>query len=239
MATGTEDYYRERAPEYDRVYAKPERQSDLQQIKAWLPGILAERRVLEIAAGTGYWTDVFAGRTVLTVATDINAATLEIARDRRSWPSQVRFEESDAFDLSTVAGEFDAVFAGFFWSHVPRRQIGDFLGSLVSRLERSSVLVFLDNKYVEGSTHRITSTDAEGNTYQRRQLADGSQWDVLKNFPSPDELRSALNSYAQSVAIEEWSHYWSAVCTTTNKLEDDPSSPPRTNTDGDSSCRLQ
>jgi hypothetical protein len=36
VTTGTEDYYRERATEYDQVYAKPERQADLQQIKARL-----------------------------------------------------------------------------------------------------------------------------------------------------------------------------------------------------------
>jgi ubiquinone/menaquinone biosynthesis C-methylase UbiE len=104
VTTGTEDYYRERATEYDQVYAKPERQADLQQIKAWLPGMLAGRRVLEVAAGTGYWTDVFAARTASTLATDINSAMLRIARARRSWPQQVRFEESDAFDLSELVG---------------------------------------------------------------------------------------------------------------------------------------
>jgi hypothetical protein len=43
MVTGTEEYYRKRAPEYDQVYSKPERQLDLQQIKAWLPGIVGIR----------------------------------------------------------------------------------------------------------------------------------------------------------------------------------------------------
>jgi hypothetical protein len=32
--TGTEDYYRERAPEYDQVYLKLERQEDLRSIRA-------------------------------------------------------------------------------------------------------------------------------------------------------------------------------------------------------------
>ena len=212
MVTGTEDYYRERAPEYDRVYSKPERQQDLQQIKAWLPGILAGRQVLEVAAGTGYWTDVFADRTALTVATDVNAATLEVARSRRTWPSKVRFEESDAFDLTEVDGEFDGAFVGFFWSHIPLRRIDRFLEGLIGRLDEAAVLVFLDNRYVEGSNHQMTRSDADGNTYQLRELSDGSQWEVLKNFPSAEELRSQLATYARSVTIEEWPYYWAAVC---------------------------
>ena len=58
--TGTEDYYRQRAPEYDQVYLKLERQEDLHSIRAWLPDVLRGRRVLDVASGTGYWTDVFA-----------------------------------------------------------------------------------------------------------------------------------------------------------------------------------
>ena len=54
------DYYAARAPEYDLVYAKPERQSDLRAIEAWLPPVLGQGSVLEVACGTGYWTRCFA-----------------------------------------------------------------------------------------------------------------------------------------------------------------------------------
>jgi demethylmenaquinone methyltransferase/2-methoxy-6-polyprenyl-1,4-benzoquinol methylase len=43
------DYYAARAAEYDKVYSKPERQTELRQIKQWLPSVLAGRAVLEIA----------------------------------------------------------------------------------------------------------------------------------------------------------------------------------------------
>jgi hypothetical protein len=39
---------------------------------------------------------------------------------------------------------------------------------------------------------------------------------VLKNFPKPDELLAALSSHVQSVTIEEWTYYWSAVCRTSD-----------------------
>jgi SAM-dependent methyltransferase len=211
LATGTEDYYRARAPEYDQVYAKPERQQNLQEIRTWLPGVLAGRRVLEVATGTGYWTDVFADRTILTVATDVNAATLDLTRSRRRWPRKVRFEESDAFHLANVDDNFDAAFAGFFWSHLPLCQVDLFLQGLLGCMDDHAVLVFLDNNYVEGSNHQVTRTDADANTYQLRELSDGSKWEVLKNFPTAEDLQRRLNRYAGSVAIEEWTYYWAAV----------------------------
>src|ERR1700728_5395396 len=84
QATVTElaEYYRERAAEYDAVYAKPERQQDLARLHGLLPPLVAGQRVLEIAAGTGYWTRVLSGSAASITATDLNAETLELARAR-------------------------------------------------------------------------------------------------------------------------------------------------------------
>jgi ubiquinone/menaquinone biosynthesis C-methylase UbiE len=211
--TGTEDYYRRRAAEYDRVYAKPERQADLTSVREWLPSQLAGRRVLEIAAGTGYWTEVFAGHAASTVATDINPAPLDLARARLSGWTNVRFVEADAFDLDPLDGSFDAAFVGFFWSHVPRAAIGAFLEGLAHRLEPGAAIVILDNRYVDGSNHPISRTDHDGNTYQRRTLEDGTEWEVLKNFPSQDFLQAALEPHTSAVSLTRWTYYWAATCT--------------------------
>ena len=53
-------YYAARAPEYDSVYRKPERQADLRAIEQWVPSRFVAARVLEIACGTGYWTQFIA-----------------------------------------------------------------------------------------------------------------------------------------------------------------------------------
>ena len=62
------EYYRERAAEYDAVYAKPERQEDLARLHGLLPPLVAGQRVLEIAAGTGYWTRVLSGSATAITA---------------------------------------------------------------------------------------------------------------------------------------------------------------------------
>lgn len=48
------EYYRRRAAEYEKVYDKPERQADLRRLRAVVPAYFSQRRVLEVACGTGY-----------------------------------------------------------------------------------------------------------------------------------------------------------------------------------------
>lgn len=212
MVTGTERYYQARAHEYDAVYEKPERQADLARLRAWLPPVLEGRRVLEVATGTGYWTAVYADRALSVLATDASAETLDVAMARRSWPASVHFSQADAFDLASAGGEFDAGFAGFFWSHVPVALLEAFLSGLAGRLDPPATLVFIDNRYVPGSSHPVTRSDADGNTYQQRRLADGSTWEVIKNFPAPEEIRARLGGLGD-VTVTEFPYYWTAVCT--------------------------
>lgn len=217
MPTGTEAYYQARAPEYDMVYGRPERQDDLGRLRAWLPGVLAGRRVLELAAGTGYWTDVYASQAAAVLATDASPAPLAVARGRRAWPPQVRFAQADAFALAGLdhpAGSFDAAFAGFFWSHLDLASLEPFLAGLTARLEHPATLVFIDNQYVEGNSHPVARTDARGNTFQERQLSDGSVWEVRKNFPSARELRARLAPFARDVEVRGLTYYWTAVAAT-------------------------
>lgn len=212
--TGTETYYRKRANEYDLVYAKPERQDDLRMLEVWLAGVLASRNVLEVATGTGYWTQFYADQAASVIATDINPEVLDVARARRSWPSTVEFVQANGFELAAITGRFDAAFAGFLWSHIGLKQLDLFLAGVVDRVESGSTVVFMDNRYVEGSNHAITSSDPDGNTYQRRALSDGSEWNVLKNFPTPSELRARLGPIGHGIEVTETQYYWSATMIT-------------------------
>jgi SAM-dependent methyltransferase len=212
LSTGTEEYYRARAHEYDAVYDKPDRQADLAELRTGLPELLAGRHVLEVAAGTGYWTDVYADAAASVTATDVNRATLDVARHRRTWPSTVRFVEVDAFELRRVEGTLDATMVGYFWSHLPLDRLEEFLVGLADRLEPGAPAVFIDNRYVEASNSPVTRTDAAGNTYQQRELADGSSWEVLKNFPTVEEIRALLAPLSTTVTIHEVEHYWLASC---------------------------
>ena len=202
-------YYSERAPEYDEIYAKPERQADLASLKEHLRALLRGHFVLEIAAGTGYWTEVTAEVAESVLATDLSREALALARGRSYGSARVELALADAYDLAGVAGEFTAGLAGFFWSHVPRQQLTAFLDGFHRRLGPGSRVVFFDNRYVPGSSTEISHFDDAGNSYQERRLKDGSRRTVLKNFPTRDELESALAGKARGgVEIALWRYYW-------------------------------
>ena len=200
------EYYRRRAGEYEAIYAKPERQTDLAWLRRHIPQRLAGRRVLEVACGTGYWTTLIARSAASVVATDAAEEPMALARAKDYPPGRVRFAHADAYALGSDLGRFDAALAVFWWSHVPLSRIGKFVASLHSRLEPGACVVLVDNLYVSASSTPIAERDAEGNSYQLRRLADGSETRVLKNFPTEAQLRAhlPLQSYQ---ALE---YYWVA-----------------------------
>lgn len=208
MADNLARYYARRAGEYERIYHKPERQADLAVLHRWLPRLLAGRRVLELACGTGYWTAVIAPSANSVLATDINEAVLAIARTKPCLPGQVEFRIDDAFTPDSIDGDFDAVLAAFWWSHLPRRRLPEFLDTLHARLAPGARVVLLDNRYVEGSSTPIARRDERGDTYQMRRLADGSDHEVLKNFPTERELRELLQPRATAFDYRELPYYW-------------------------------
>jgi SAM-dependent methyltransferase len=201
-----EAYYAARAPEYDAIYRKPERQADLRAIEKWVASKFAGARVLEIACGTGYWTQFIAPVARQVTGLDAAPQTMEIARQRVRGLN-VEFVVGDAYVPPRSLG-FDAAFCGFWFSHVPRVRQREFLLGLNAALRPGSRVVMLDNRYVEGSSTPVSERDADGNTYQARKLADGSAHRVLKNFPTEQELRSLVADLGTSAAFTSWHYYW-------------------------------
>lgn len=201
-------YDARRAASYERIYAKPERQAELRALQAWLPGVFAGRRVLEIACGTGWWTPHGARQAASWLATDLNAQTLAIARDK-TMPPCVRLAELDAWRLEALGAQrFDAAFAGFWWSHVERARLPGWLATLHARLQPGARVVFIDNRFVPGSSTPIARTDAAGDSWQRRTLDDGSEHEVLKNFPSRGDALAAIGPGARDIEWITHLHYW-------------------------------
>ena len=200
------DYYRRRAAEYEAIYAKPERQPDLALLRERIPAKLRGARVLEVACGTGYWTQLIAGVAAHVVATDVAEEPMQIARSK-TYSENPIFCIADAYALPERLGRFDAALAVFWWSHIPRQRIAEFLASLHRRLEPGARVVLMDNLYVEGSSTALSEIDADGNTYQLRRLGDGAEVRVLKNFPSETELRSHL---PPTLKVEMLEYYWLA-----------------------------
>jgi len=201
-------YYAERAREYEDIYRKPERQPNLAAAAAWLQEELAGCTVLEVACGTGFWTAALSASARRLHACDLNPAVLELALSKSYPRGNVTFTLADLRALPFAGRQFDAVFGGFIWSHIPLPQLDAFLAALRRPLRPQGKIVLIDNVHVAGSSHPIAQRDALGNTYQIRALQDGSQHLVLKNFPTAEFLQEKFHRQALRLKLNWLDYYW-------------------------------
>jgi 2-polyprenyl-3-methyl-5-hydroxy-6-metoxy-1,4-benzoquinol methylase len=67
-----ENYYAKRVLEYENIYLKPERQEYINESKNLLRNYFSNRNVLEIACGTGFWTEIISEVSKDILAIDLN-----------------------------------------------------------------------------------------------------------------------------------------------------------------------
>ncbi len=206
----TARYYAARAPEYDLSagYLTHDRETLRVAKKRRLQQIFRGHDVIEIACGTGYWTAVLAETAKSVVGIDVNPEMISRAQSRCERFPHVKFRLADAYSLGPEAGTFTAAFAVWWWSHVPVSRVGAFLRSLHRRLIPGAPVLFSDQlEYVVPRVDGMASQrheDAHGDTIERRVLADGREYDIVKNFPTEQELVSALSGFGSDIQYREW-----------------------------------
>jgi 2-polyprenyl-3-methyl-5-hydroxy-6-metoxy-1,4-benzoquinol methylase len=200
------DYYRRRAGEYDvTAYG------DVVAARARIARLVAEMQpsgtVLEIACGTGLWTEALAGVAETVTALDVAPEAVAIARDRvRS--NNVRFEVADIFSWKTAA-RFDVIFFSAWLSHVPMSRLEQFWQMLRGLLAAGGRVLFIDEP--------VEIRDKEtylpgGDEIVQRQLRDGSRFRVIKNFVDPERLNRRLRGLGWECRIQRDDDEWVWIC---------------------------
>jgi SAM-dependent methyltransferase len=202
-----QQYYRARASEYHLFYEVPDRLEELAHLRRWLIDRAKGRNILEIAAGTGYWTEVVAPFAKAVTATDYNSETLEIAAKRLLGP-HVNLLTADAHCLPHFETRYDAGMAHLWWSHVERERLKPFLSHFASRLGSGAILLMIDQLYVEGSSSPISREDACGNQYTIRRLKNGSTFEIIKNYPAPGEPEDGFKELCKDIRVMKLRHFW-------------------------------
>ena len=130
-------YYQARAPEYDDWYLRRGRyergpihdaawNAELDLAGRWLDELPIAGEIVELAAGTGWWSPLLASKGELSMY-DGAPAPLDRARERLvAHRLRAHLHVRDAWAEPDRA--VDAVFTGFWLSHVPRARLADFLG---------------------------------------------------------------------------------------------------------------
>jgi SAM-dependent methyltransferase len=204
------NYYSRRAAEYEEIYHRddPMRQHEQQAIANELRRVMRDRRVLEIACGTGYWTQFAAETAAHVCGVDGSPEMLAFARAKNLPAPCVQFHQADAYDLGSVGGHYDACLAMFWFSHIPRARVEPFLDQLHDRLDPHSVVFMADNAFVPGLGGELVRPEGSADTYKMRTLANGSTERVLKNYFSETELRRVFQPYSRDLQITMGQCFW-------------------------------
>ncbi len=205
LIDGMNEYYARRAPVHDELmsYRSVEQMEKIfAPVIALLEPMIDGRDILEIACGTGNWTQVLAKRGRHVTATDVNRSMLELAREKEYTPTSPKFVESNAYTLDDVEQCCEVAFMADWWAHIPLERLSSFLENLHRKLLPNGIVIVLDmlpRELPEGETEHF---DEQGNRIRTRTLPDGSRFQVVKNFPARQELSDLTSCYADEF------HYW-------------------------------
>ena len=105
--------------------------------------------------------------------------------------NRVEYVLADVFNWTPPAGAFDAVFFGFWLSHVPRDRFDAFWAAVKTALQPDGSVFFVDSLLDQASTARDHDPlDQSG--VVRRKLNDGREFRVVKIIYEPSLLERQL-----------------------------------------------
>lgn len=196
-------HYRAIAREYeDHAVAFPDADELFDALDAFRPA----GTVLELACGQGLWTGRLLRHADEVTAVDASSEMLAIASSRVD-SDRVRFLRANIFDWEPDR-RYDAVFFGFWLSHVPLERFASFWTLVADCLEPGGRVFFVDDAY------RTPDELIEGpaSTTIRRRLNDGRAHRIVKVPHQPAELERRLAALGWAVTVTSTSGplYWGA-----------------------------
>ncbi len=210
-------YYSARAEEYDEWFLRqgrydrgPESSRDwfreTDEIRAALDEFKPAGRVLELACGTGLWTEHLARYAAEVTAVDASPEVLEINR-KRLGQKPVKYVQADLFNW-VPDGTFDVVFFSFFLSHVPQERFEGFWQMVRKALSPSGRVFFIDSRYSESSTALDHRLDGPSATTVKRRLNDGREFVIVKIFYDPAQLEARMSALGWTLRARTTANYF-------------------------------
>ena len=176
-------YYRAVAQEY-ADHALPFGGGD--ELFAALDRFRPTGSVLELACGTGIWTDQLLRYATEVTAVDASPEMIALASARLN-SDRVRFVCEDIFSWRPNR-RYDVVFFGFWLSHVPLERFASFWALVADCVKPGGRVFFVDDGYRTPDE----LVEGESSSVIRRRLNDGTAHTAIKVPHRPAELEQRL-----------------------------------------------
>lgn len=210
-------YYEARAAEYDEWFYRKGRydhgedlnvrwNANAAQVTAALDEFAMTGDILELASGTGIWTNRLARGAQSVTAVDASPQMIEINR-RKVANAKVNYVLSDLFEWNPQT-QYDGVFFGFWISHVPTERLDAFLSKVAAALKPGGKVFFVDSRPDQTMSANNHTLPEPGSQIMKRLLNDGSSYDIVKNFFNPAELKARCAKAGLRVDVRETPHYF-------------------------------
>lgn len=194
-------YYEARAGEYDDWYLRRGRyargavhdaawHAELDAAGRWLDELPIGGRIVELAAGTGWWSPLLASKGELSLY-DAAGAPLDRARERLvAHGLRAHLHVRDAW--AEPDRPVDAVFTGFWLSHVERDRLATFLALVRLWLVPGGRFAFIDS--LPDPASGAADHPAPADDRSTRRLDDGRTFRIVKVYYTAAELTEALRA---------------------------------------------
>jgi ubiquinone/menaquinone biosynthesis C-methylase UbiE len=188
-------YYQASPSEYDEIFNRQGRYdqgpelnarwfAESDEVFAQLHAFHLTGDVLELAAGTGTWTQQLLRSASTVTAVDASAEMLAINQAKVGSP-RVTYVLAELFGWWPER-VYDALFFGFWISHVPREQLDAFLRSCWAWLRPGGKMFFVDDM-----GYPTTAPDQpvrQNRQIEARTLHAGCSFQIVKNFYEATDL---------------------------------------------------
>jgi len=210
-------YYSARAEEYDEWFYRTgryDRGEEINQrwfneaivVRTALYQIGAVENILELACGTGIWTQELLNIGKQITALDASQEVIEINR-RKLGATNIEYRQVDLFSWQPDA-EYDLVFFSFWLSHVPPTLVDSFLAKVYKSVRVGGQVFIIDSRFEPTSTAKNHILENDGDIYITRKLNNEQEFKIVKIFYQPEELRDKLTQVGFHAEVKVTDNYF-------------------------------
>ena len=176
--------------------------------------------VLELACGTGVWTQQLLRHA--TSVTAVDAAPEMLARARaRVGDGRARFIQANLFEWAPTA-KYDFVFFGFWLSHVPLDRFDEFWALVRTCLKPEGRVFFVD----DNARKPEELIYGKASSVIQRRLKDGTAHHAVKVPHKPAELEIRLRRLGWLIQVTPiWGPFYYGAATADLSVTKGPSRP--------------